>query len=218
MVIEEQRTTSDNGEAAAQQDLLEAVRKRDGRSVPFDRHRIAHAIEMAFRAEIGIPYPDMISATVANRIDAVTDSVIAAMPALAQPGEAATVEDIQDEVERQLMATGAYAVARRYILYREARARTRDEDQLRLRDLDGQEMMVNRAVLRNWIADAAGGLGDNIAIKAIEDDVIGAVRNGMALTELDRAIVMAGRSRIEQRPVYSNFAARALLRSIYSEV
>ena len=31
-----------------------SVRKRDGRTVPFDRGRIAHAIEMAFRAGVGV--------------------------------------------------------------------------------------------------------------------------------------------------------------------
>jgi ribonucleoside-diphosphate reductase alpha chain len=191
-----------------------SVRKRDGRSVPFDRGRIAHAIEMAFRAEIGVPYPDPITAQVANRINAVTDAVVRSLGA---DEESSTVEEIQDEVERQLMAAGAYSVARRYILYREARARARDEEQLRLRDLDGQEMLVNRAVLRNWIQDAARDLGD-LAIKDIEEDVLTSVRHGMALTELDRAIVLAGRSRIERKPIYSSFASRALLRSIYSEV
>jgi ribonucleoside-diphosphate reductase alpha chain len=203
--------------SAAQHDTETiSVRKRDGRTVAFDRGRIAHAIEMAYRAEIGVPYPDPISAQVAGRIDDVTRAVVKSLPS-ASEGDSSTVEEIQDEVERQLMAAGAYAVARRYILYREARARARDEEQLRLRDLDGQEMLVNRAVLRNWIHDAAIDLGD-IAVKDIEEDVLTSVRHGMALTELDRAIVLAGRSRIEQRPIYSQFAARALLRSIYSEV
>nr|MBA3274831.1 ribonucleoside-diphosphate reductase subunit alpha [Chloroflexia bacterium] len=204
--------------SAAQHDTdVISVRKRDGRTVSFDRGRIAHAIEMAYRAEIGVPYPDPIASQVAGRIDAVTRAVIQSLPSAIADGDPATVEEIQDVVERQLMAAGAYAVARRYILYREARARARDEEQLRLRDLDGQELLVNRAVLRNWIQDAAIDVGD-IAIKDIEEDVLSSVRHGMALTELDRAIVLAGRSRIEQRPIYSSFAARALLRSIYSEV
>ncbi|HEU0165328.1 MAG TPA: ribonucleoside-diphosphate reductase subunit alpha [Thermomicrobiales bacterium] len=217
MVLDEQRTLSDSAADAVNADNL-IVRKRDGREVSFDHARISHAIEMAFRAEMGIPYPDPIASTFAERIRAVTDAVVASLPAVADHGNAATVEEIQDEVERQLMATGAYSVARRYILYREARARARDEDQLRLRDHSGQEMLVNRAVLRGWIADAATGLGPDIQTKDIEDDVLATVRHGMALTELDQAIVMAGRSRIEQRPIYSSFAARALLRSIYSDV
>jgi ribonucleoside-diphosphate reductase alpha chain len=214
MVIED-RSVEFTSLSRSERDLI-SVRKRDGRTVPFDRGRIAHAIEMAFRAEIGAPYPDPIATQMAARITAVTEAVVRALPG-ANDGESSTVEEIQDEVERQLMAAGAYAVARRYILYREARARARDEEQLRLRDLDGQEMQVNRAVLRNWIQDAAVDLGD-ISVKDIEEDVLTSVRDGMALTELDRAIVLAGRSRIERKPIYSSFAARALLRSIYSEV
>jgi len=217
MVLDEQRSISESAMDHADEARI-VVRKRDGREVSFDHARIAHAIEMAFRAEMGIPYPDPISSTFAGRISAVTDAVVASLPAVADHSNAATVEEIQDEVERQLMSTGAYAVARRYILYREARARARDEEQLRLRDHSGQEMMVNRAVLRGWISDAAAGLGSDIATKEIEEDVLSTVRHGMALTELDQAIVMAGRARIERRPIYSAFAARALLRSIYSDV
>ena len=215
MVIEDR--TNEFTELARPTPDMFTVRKRDGRNVPFDRGRIAHAIEMAFRAEIGVPYPDPIATQVVSRIDDVTDAVILSLPATLGTEQGSTVEQIQDEVERQLMAAGAYAVARRYILYREARARTRDEEQLRLRDHDGQEMLVNRAVLRNWIRDAAGTL-PGIAVKEIEADVLTSVGHGMTLSELDRAIVLAGRSRLERHPVYSSFAARALLRSIYSEV
>lgn len=217
MVLDEQRTLS-GSTGDDEGGLGIVVRKRDGREVSFDHRRIAHAIEMAFRAEMGIPYPDPISTSFANRITEVTDAVVNSIPAIADDAHAATVEAIQDEVERQLMAAGAYSVARRYILYREARARARDEDQMRLRDHSGQEMVVNRAVLRGWIDDAATGLGPDIQVKEIEGDVLASVRNGMTLTELDQAIVMAGRARIEQRPIYSSFAARALLRGIYSDV
>lgn len=217
MVLDEQRTLSESA-GDGESGLGIVVRKRDGREVSFDHRRIAHAIEMAFRAEMGIPYPDPISTSFASRITEVTDAVVNSIPAIADHAQAATVEAIQDEVERQLMAAGAYSVARRYILYREARARARDEDQMRLRDHSGQEMVVNRAVLRGWIDDAATGLGPDIVVKDVESDVLASVRNGMTLTELDQAIVMAGRARIEQRPIYSAFAARALLRGIYSDV
>nr|MBA2469742.1 hypothetical protein [Chloroflexia bacterium] len=81
-----------------------SVRKRDGRTVSFDRGRIAHAIEMAYRAEIGVPYPDPIASQVAGRIDAVTRAVVQSLPSSTADGDPATVEEIQDEVERQLMA------------------------------------------------------------------------------------------------------------------
>lgn len=89
------------------------VRKRDGRTVPFTQDRINHAIEMAFRAEIGVPYPDPIAATVSNRIQEIGSLVTEAVATLVDDDGAATVEAIQDEVERQLMAAGAFQVARR---------------------------------------------------------------------------------------------------------
>src|SRR5262245_14414787 len=56
------------------------IRKRDGRVVPFDRSRIAHAIEMAVRAELGCPFPDPIAAAAAAQVEAVVDAVLAKLP------------------------------------------------------------------------------------------------------------------------------------------
>jgi ribonucleoside-diphosphate reductase alpha chain len=196
------------------------VIKRDGREVSFDRSRISHAIEMAFRAEAGVPYPDPISESVLQRITAITDSVVDSVQDSSEiEQDAVDVERIQDEVERQLMIAGAYGVARRYILYREARARARDEILLRLREQDGSDVVVHRVVVRSWIDDAASGQpAGTIDTKALEQDVLAMIHPGMTLADLDRAIVFAGRARIETHPAYNFVAARALLRSIYSEV
>src|SRR4051812_12581420 len=92
------------------------VRKRDGRVAPFDRSRIVHAVEMAVRAELGIPFPDPIAALTAAQVDAIVTTVLAALPVVDEGEVVATVEAIQDEVERALIAAGAFAVARPYIL------------------------------------------------------------------------------------------------------
>jgi ribonucleoside-diphosphate reductase alpha chain len=196
------------------------VTKRDGWEARFDRGRISHAIEMAFRAESGVPYPDPISDSVLQRISDITDSVIAAIQAeAAQDGGVIGVEQIQDEVERQLMIAGAFGVARRYILYREARAQARDEVLIRVRERDGSHLVVHRAVLRSWLHDAVpSDDAGSIDTRGIEQDVMAMAHPGMSLGDLDRAIVLAGRARIETDPAYSQFAARALLRSVYSEV
>jgi ribonucleoside-diphosphate reductase alpha chain len=198
-------------------EVIGLIVKRDGRTVPFDRSRITHAIEMAFRAEIGTPFPDPIPAAVVDRVDHVASSIIATLPVGADGTISTTVESIQDEAERQLMAAGAFDVARRYILYREARARRRYDEHIHLRNDRGEELLVNRSLLRSWIAEAAGNLGD-VSVKSLEDDVVANLHNGMTLPELDRAIILAARARIEQVPAYSFVAARALLRTIYSEV
>src|SRR5829696_9713971 len=152
------------GEAARFMGRL--VRKRDGRVAPFDRSRIAHAVEMAVRAELGIPFPDPIAAVTAAQVDAIVATVLAALPSVDEGEVVATVEAIQDEVERALMGAGAFAVARRYIVYREARARRREEQALRLRDADGQEVLLNLALLRSWIAEACAGYEGRVSAKA----------------------------------------------------
>src|SRR5215216_4971875 len=193
------------------------VRKRDGRVAPFDRSRIAHAVEMAVRAELGIPFPDPIAAVTAAQVDNIVTTVLAVLPVVDEGEVLATVEAIQDEVERALMAAGAFAVARRYILYREARARRREEQALRLRDADGQDVLLNLALLRSWIAEACAGYEDRVSAKAIAEEVLAGLPTGAPLADLERSIVLAARTRIESDPAYSFVAARALLRGLYAE-
>jgi len=78
---------------------LTTVLKRDGRAVPFDRERIVRAIEMAFRAERGTPYPDPLALLVYDQVEQVTDAVIAALAeGMAASVETVEIERIQDEV------------------------------------------------------------------------------------------------------------------------
>lgn len=191
------------------------VRKRDGRLVPFERTRISHAIEMAFRAEVGCPFPDPLLSEVAARIDELTDRVTATV--LAAHVEPTSVEAIQDEVERQLMAAGAFAVARRYILYRDARARLREETTLAIVDASGEERVLRRSLLRSWVDEVCGDIVGRDEAKALEEEVFRATHRGIGVAELDRAIVMAARARIETNPRFSKVAARGLLRGIYEE-
>ncbi|MBA3451112.1 MAG: ribonucleoside-diphosphate reductase subunit alpha, partial [Chloroflexia bacterium] len=208
---------ADDGRDAAARFTGRLVQKRDGRLAPFDRSRIAHAVEMAVRAELGVPFPDPIATVTATQVDAVVSSVLAALPAVAEGEVISTVEAIQDDVERALMAAGAFAVARRYIVYREARARRREEQTLRLLDADGQEVQLNLALLRSWIAEACAGYEDRVSAKAIAEDVLAGLPAGAPLLDLERSIVLAARTRIEIDPAYSFVAARALLRGLYAE-
>jgi ribonucleoside-diphosphate reductase alpha chain len=197
--------------------MARLVRKRDGRVAPFDRSRIAHAVEMAVRAELAIPFPDPIATVTAAQVDAIVTTVLATLPVVDEGEVVATVEAIQDEVERALMAAGAFAVARRYILYREARARRREEQALRLRDADGQEVLLNLALLRSWIAEACAGYEDRVSAKVIAEEVLAGLPAGAPLADLERSIVLAARTRIERDPAHSFVAARALLRGLYVE-
>ena len=87
--------------------LAEQVVKRDGHAAAADPLRIVTAIEMAFRAEIGAPYPDPLPTAIHERTEAIAAAVVQALNQ-EYGADQLDVETIQDEVERQLMAAGAF--------------------------------------------------------------------------------------------------------------
>jgi ribonucleoside-diphosphate reductase alpha chain len=194
---------------------LRTVVKRDGRTLPYDRSRIAHAIEMAFRAEAGVPYPDPLDATICDVVESVTDAAETALSLFGT--DEVSIEVIQDEVERALMAGAHYTVARRYIVYREARAQRRQGPRLRIRNVDGTTSVLEAAVLRSAMLDAARDLGPDVDADAVYRETIAAVYDGISRAELTKAAILATRSRIEQAPEYTYLAARLLLADVYAE-
>ena len=195
---------------------VQAVAKRDGRLVDFDASRIRHAIEMAFRAEIGCPYPDALNSDVDDQVRQVTDAVVAR---LQERGESTLhIEQIQDEVERQLMAAGHYTVARRYILYREARAARREGDRLRVLADDGQQVLLDRSVLKHDIAEACGDLVGRAEVENLYQETVANLYPGIALRDVEQAKILAARARVESEPAFAFVAARMLLDTIYAEV
>ena len=196
---------------------LARVVKRDGRTVSYDRSRIAHAIEMAFRAEAKIPYPDAFDTRYFDDIERVTNAVELVL-ATHPHDSALAIETIQDEVERALMDGGHYAVARRYILYREARAERRRGPRLRIRELDGRESFLEGSVLRGLIAEAAHGLTPAVDPVVVADEALASSYHGVTRTEVGTSAILAARSRIEQAPEYATLAARLLLGNLYGEV
>lgn len=89
------------------------VTKRAGHSVPYDRAKILNAIAAASK-EYAHPMT-------ALEIENVTAAVETAFESRAE----ISVEEIQDLVEKQLLAHGFYDIARRYITYRQRHAQRR---------------------------------------------------------------------------------------------
>jgi ribonucleoside-triphosphate reductase len=91
------------------------VKKRDGRTVPFDKDKIFSALEKAFTAtnEGKKRSPREVSEFVLMRLR--EDEV-----------EVPTVEQIQDLVEETLMRNGYYQTAKSYIMYRAKRQEVRN--------------------------------------------------------------------------------------------
>ena len=114
------------------------IRKRNGKSVPFQQEKIFNAMKKAFDGqgkEIGSREMDEILATVLNNL-----SVTVPL----------TVERVQDEVERTLMERGHYEVAKAYILYREKRSALRRVRHTIARTV-GMTRLTRCCVASRWI-------------------------------------------------------------------
>lgn len=94
------------------------IQKRDGRHMPFAPGKIAAAINKAFRA---------VGRCNDEQVRELTDQVCAALQGrYFSMGVMPHVEEIQDLVEKALIAANEAAAAKAYILYRERRAEMRD--------------------------------------------------------------------------------------------
>lgn len=97
-------------------DSLSSIVKRTGEVVPFDREKIRVAI---YKATAAVGEHDQALA------DRATQQVVDALASAYSSDLPATVEDIQDLVERVLIRSGNADVAKAYIVYRHERAKMR---------------------------------------------------------------------------------------------
>ncbi len=96
--------------------MVTEILKRDGRKTEFKRDKIASAIFAAARATGGSNFDT--AEELSHKVEQYLDNHMT--------GEIPTVEEVQDVVEKILMETGHARTAKKYILYRNERTRTRE--------------------------------------------------------------------------------------------
>ncbi len=208
-------------------DTVMTIRKRDGRVVALDSQRIFRAIAAAFAAELAVkpefPEDDPVYALVSNVCRCVLDRLRAA----SQHVQAVDVEDIQDIVETELMRQGHYSVARRYIVYRQERARIRavrgeaelhrrPGSALQIRSADGTPRRLDTHALKRLIYQACHDL-PQCNPDDLLDDTFASLYDGIAEAQIIGAAVLTARARLERDPAYDQVATRLLLESLYRE-
>ncbi len=204
------------------------VRKRDGRSAPFELPRIQSAITNAFRAELNVAEGQPLDEDVLRDVAGVAQSVADDIAPLASQPEGADVERIQDLVEMGLMARGHYRVARRYIIYRSEHAKMRalrgetatvgQPAQAHVVLEDGTRVIFDPRRVYKRLVEAARGLEDLVDVEELADEVLRSVFDGISIGEIYRAQILASRSRIERDPAFDVVASRLMLNVIYQEV
>lgn len=100
--------------------MIEQIKKRDGRIVPFDKNKIFKAIKNAISAVGGNNLEGAIKST--------NDVVKVLTSRFQNSNEIPTVEQIQDIVEEVLIKNGYDQIAKQYILYRHARSTVREKN------------------------------------------------------------------------------------------
>ena len=194
------------------------LQKRNGTLVAFNGDRIRSAIEKAFRAEMDLDGACRLPPAVDVRVSTFAYSVIRWCAAEIKSGKMPLhVEQIQDEVERMLMAGGEYRVARRYVLYRELHAEKRRASVLRYIRADGVELDLDERAIRATIDEACQGCDDVVSSKQLYTETVAALYSGITEIEIGRASIMAARGQVEVEPAYTYVAARLLLNLLFIE-
>ncbi len=101
---------------------ISRIRKRDGRIEPFQKEKISRAIFQAARAVGGRDYQTAVD--LADKVVEIAGYI--------DDDQIATVEGIQDLVEKVLVKNGHYKTAKAYILYRKQHEDIRETSQLLL--------------------------------------------------------------------------------------
>ena len=135
--------------------MLDTIRKRDGRTVPFDSEKITNAILKAFAASHSAKTRIAAEEITREVIHNLTRSENISVP---------TVEDVQDMVESVLIEKGFVRTAKSYILYRAERSRIREMNTRLMRIYDD---ITNKAAVDSDIKRENANINGDTAMGAM---------------------------------------------------
>jgi len=229
-------TTRENSPTAAphadqsQQDLSATapgqlrVIKRNGTVVPYTDDKITVAITKAFLAVEGgtAAASSRIHDTVARLTEQVTATFKRRMPS----GGTIHIVEIQDQVELALMRAGEQKVARDYVIYRDSRAKERAvrstdapvqaHPSIRITRADGSVAPLDMGRLNTIVTEACEGL-EEVDAALIQNETLKNLYDGVALKDVNTALVMTARTLVEREPNYSFVTARLLMDTLRAE-
>jgi ribonucleoside-diphosphate reductase alpha chain len=197
------------------------VIRRNGAVVEFNPEKISLALTKAFLAVEGSQ--SAVSSRVREVVARLTDTVVRSLTRRLPDGGTVPIEDIQDQVELALMRAGEHDVARAYVLYRERRASERAAyavvagvPSLHV-TVDGERRPLDVAALLQTCEAACAGLGEGVSAQTILDQALKNLYDGVALADVQQALILAARTLIEREPGYDYATARLLLASLREE-
>ncbi|GGU78386.1 ribonucleoside-diphosphate reductase [Pseudomonas laurentiana] len=201
------------------------VIKRNGTVVAYTDDKITVAITKAFLAVEGgtAAASSRIHDTVARLTEQVTATFKRRMPS----GGTIHIEEIQDQVELALMRAGEQKVARDYVIYRDQRAKERatrsngdvavqPHPSIRITLADGSLAPLDMNRLNTIISEACEGLAE-VDGELIQRETLKNLYDGVAIKDVNTALVMTARTLVEREPNYSFVTARLLMDTLRAE-
>ncbi|AHF68988.1 MULTISPECIES: ribonucleoside-diphosphate reductase subunit alpha [Pseudomonas] len=200
------------------------VIKRNGTVVAYTDDKITVAITKAFLAVEGgnAAASSRIHDTVARLTEQVTATFKRRMPS----GGTIHIEEIQDQVELALMRAGEQKVARDYVIYRDSRAKERAgrapesevqaHPSIRITRADGSLTPLDMGRLNTIVTEACEGLAE-VDAGLIQTETLKNLYDGVALKDVNTALVMTARTLVEREPNYSFVTARLLMDTLRAE-
>ena len=195
------------------------VVKRSGEIVEFDPDRIKNAIEAAINAgDEGFDLssvPEIVDGVHQELSDRFTEFY-------------PNVENIQDIVEKHLIRSDMFTVARRYIIYRAERSREREKlkeniskkaelGKLKITKSDGKTVLFNPQKIRETISRVCSKYPDTTSVDSIAKELNRNIFDGASTSDLERALLLASTAFIERDPDYSKVSAGFFLQRLYKE-
>ncbi len=201
------------------------VLRRNNTVVDFEPSKIAIAMTKAFIAAEGSGAAD--SSKVRDIVQKLTAQIVQTLKRRLPNGGLLHIEHIQDQVELALMRSGEHEVARRYILYREERAKERAAallasgqgmPQIQVLTAAGTLEPLESSRLFAVVHEACSDLGEAVVAQKIIDGTITSLYDGVKESEVFQSAIYAAKALIEREPNYSYVAARLLLDQVRVEV
>ena len=203
------------------------VIKRNGTVVPYTDDKIAVALTKAFLAVEG--GTAAASPRIRELVAELTGQVSSTFKRRFPSGGTIHIEDIQDQVELALMRSGEHKVARDYVLYREGRARAREEQQARQIEAtpatataiqviseDGSRKPLNIARIRTLVQEACTALED-VDAERILGEAMKNMYDGITQRDVATSLLITARTLVEEEPNYTYVTARLLLDELRTE-
>nr|WP_316356754.1 ribonucleoside-diphosphate reductase subunit alpha [Candidatus Neptunochlamydia sp. REUL1] len=209
---------------------IKVVRRDSETPVRFNPIKIAASIEKIFRRlnKIEGQTPnDIISI-----VNTLSQQVVGEAVHLAKTDEL-HIHHIQNLVEEALMGAGYFQAAKDYILYRaekgqqtgatapskkKKRRKAKDgERKFEFQAQDGEQKSITETQLLDRLDHACRGFEKIAKPEELLESAILNFYEGIKEEEVDQALIMSTKAKIEKDPIFSKIAARLLLDKLYRE-